>query len=103
MKMPDRSFHVTATEGAILRLLIDHREMYGLHMVIASGGRLKRGTVYVLLDRLEDKGFVRSRREDAARAGPIPKRLYQVTGSGQRVVAASSNSDKGLGLPAGAS
>jgi DNA-binding PadR family transcriptional regulator len=35
--------------------------MYGLKLIKASDERLKRGTVYVTLGRMEEKGFVRSR------------------------------------------
>ena len=32
--------------------------MYGLELVTESEGALKRGTVYVTLGRLEEKGYV---------------------------------------------
>lgn len=78
---------LSATEAVILRLLFEERGRYGLEMVKASAGALKRGTVYVLLDRLEDKGFVVSRREAEGEAGTIPRRLYKITGMGQRALA----------------
>jgi hypothetical protein len=47
---------LSAKETLILNLLPQKREMCGLQMVAASKGRLKRGTVYVTLGRMEDKG-----------------------------------------------
>jgi DNA-binding PadR family transcriptional regulator len=50
-------------------------------------GRLKRGTVYVTLQRMEEKGFIDSRLEE--RTYPeigIPRRVYRLTGAGQRVL-----------------
>ena len=63
--------------------------MYGLELVGASRGRLKRGTVYVTLGRMEDKGLVASRVEEApAHAGGLPRRLYTPTVLGRRIVRA---------------
>jgi PadR family transcriptional regulator PadR len=64
-------------------------EKYGLELVAASGGALKRGTVYVTLGRMERKGFVESRQE-AQPAGAIglPRRLYRTTAYGLKVLEA---------------
>ena len=63
--------------------------MYGLQLVTASRGRLKRGTVYVTLGRMEDKGYITSRPEAApADAGGLPRRLYEPSALGRRVQAA---------------
>jgi len=74
-------------EALILEMLVSgRRELYGLEMVDASNGELKRGTIYVTLQRLQEKGLIESRQE--ARTAPeigIPRRLYQITGLGQRV------------------
>ena len=77
-------------EAVILRLLIAAaRESYGLDLVRRSDGELKRGTVYVTLGRMEEKGFVESRLDptpDARLTGA--RRLYRITGLGQRALAA---------------
>lgn len=55
----------------------------------ASGGRLKRGTVYVTLGRMEDKGLIESRRESASHPGAaLPRRLYRATALGRRLLEA---------------
>jgi len=77
-------------EAHVLDLLLDTgRDMFGLEMIEASGGELKRGTIYVTLQRMQEKGFIESRQE--ARPAPevgIPRRLYRITGLGSRVLAA---------------
>lgn len=75
-------------ETVALELLSGGKNLYGLEMVKASGGELKRGTIYVLLDRLEDKGFVTSTAEKQAGLPGMPRRMYRITGVGQRALAA---------------
>ena len=80
---------LSGKEGLILDLLGRSREMYGLELVAASGGELKRGTVYVTLARMEEKGFVASRVDDDAPAtGGLPRRLYAATPYGRELHAA---------------
>jgi DNA-binding PadR family transcriptional regulator len=74
----------TGKEMAVLELLIGGREMYGLELVKASEGLLKRGTIYVLLDRMEQKGLVSSREGDRdATASGLPRRRYRICGQGR--------------------
>ena len=76
-------------EALILELLVDEAELYGLQLVAASKGRLKRGTVYVTLGRMEEKGFITSRLESApADEGGLPRRIYEPTAFGRRVLSA---------------
>ena len=76
-------------ESLILHLLVDEPDLYGLQLVARSRRRLKRGTVYVTLGRMEDKGYVTSRLEDAPPdAGGLRRRVYQPTALGRRVLAA---------------
>ena len=78
-------------ERLILELLIDHEEMYGLQLVAASRRRLKRGTIYVTLGRMEDKGFVASRLDEPPpHTGGLPRRLYEPTALGRQVFKAWS-------------
>jgi DNA-binding PadR family transcriptional regulator len=82
---------LSSKESLILDLLIARGALYGLQLVGASKGRLKRGTVYVTLGRMEDKGYVTSRAEDAPDgAGGLPRRLYEATPYGRRVLEAWS-------------
>jgi DNA-binding PadR family transcriptional regulator len=78
--------NLSGKEAVVLEMLLTTgRELFGLEMVEASGGLLKRGTVYVTLQRMEEKGLIESRQE--ARPGAeigIPRRLYRATGLGAR-------------------
>jgi DNA-binding PadR family transcriptional regulator len=75
-------------EGVVLELLLQNpsSEMYGLELVSKSRRRLKRGTVYVTLSRMEEKSFIESHLEKPEpSASGMPRRLYRVTGHGTRV------------------
>jgi len=76
---------VSATEAVVLNLL-ESGERFGLELVNASAGRLKRGSVYVTLSRMEAKGFVESWQEERApKAIGLPRRLYRATAYGLQV------------------
>jgi PadR family transcriptional regulator, regulatory protein PadR len=79
---------LSTLEALILDLLTAHAPTYGLDLVASSRGRLKRGSIYVTLGRMEEKGLVRSRREDRPGEGP-PRRLYEPTALGLRSLVAS--------------
>jgi DNA-binding PadR family transcriptional regulator len=76
-------------EKLILELLRSD-EMYGLQLVSAAKGKLKRGSVYVLLGRMEEKGYVISHTEAEPQHAGLPRRLYRATGLGLRVLDAWS-------------
>jgi DNA-binding PadR family transcriptional regulator len=66
--------------------LLEGRERFGLELVDASGGTVKRGSVYVLLARMEAKGFVESRQEERQPGtSGLPRRLYRATPYGLKV------------------
>jgi hypothetical protein len=75
-------------ERVILDLLVSHSEMYGLEMVKTSK-ELKRGTVYVTLARMAEKGFVESRLDESQQGSGPPRRVYSATGLGSRALWAS--------------
>jgi PadR family transcriptional regulator PadR len=77
---------LSGKELLILDLLLRERSMYGLEFVTASRGELKRGTVYVTLGRMEEKGYITSRQEDAPEgAGGLPRRVYRPTAAGRQI------------------
>ena len=85
-------------EALILELLIDGDELYGLELVARSKRRLKRGTVYVTLGRMEKKRLIRSRLEaPPPEAGGMPRRVYSPTADGRRVFAAWNQLAKVMG------
>jgi DNA-binding PadR family transcriptional regulator len=88
MVAPARVSSLSSKEALILALLTGG-EMYGLELVAASNGALKRGTVYVTLGRMEEKGYVTSRLDDELPpGGGLPRRLYQPTALGRQVASA---------------
>lgn len=70
---------------AMSLLVASPKPMYGLQMVELSDGELKRGTVYVTLNRLEEKGYITSKKEPEQPGIAQPRRLYKTTGLGVRV------------------
>jgi DNA-binding PadR family transcriptional regulator len=75
-------------EAIILDLLAARAPTYGLDLVMMSSGRLKRGSVYVTLGRMEGKGLVTSRLEHRPGEGP-PRRLFEPTALGLRSLVAA--------------
>jgi len=66
--------------------LLEASERYGLELVVASRGRLKRGSIYVTLGRMEAKAFIASRQEDRSPGAiGLPRRLYRPTAYGLKV------------------
>ena len=83
--MAPRLPSMSPTESLVMELLRG-RERYGLELVDASRGALKRGSVYVTLARMEDKGFVDSRQEERLQGtSGLPRRLYRATPYGRKV------------------
>ena len=78
---------LSGTERLIIELLMANDQLFGLQMVELSAGRLKRGTVYVTLGRMVEKGYLESRQE-ALPEGAIglPRRLYRPTGLAIRIL-----------------
>lgn len=72
------------SEYLILDILASRGPCYGLELVQASRGRLKRGSVYVTLGRMEEKGFVTS-----SAAGDDGRRRYRPTALGERALMAA--------------
>jgi DNA-binding PadR family transcriptional regulator len=71
------------SEAVILDLLASRGSLYGLQLVDASKGALKRGGIYVTLGRMEEKGFVTSAPAEGGR------RLYEPTALGLRHLVAA--------------
>jgi DNA-binding PadR family transcriptional regulator len=79
-------------ELVVLRLLHDapsSGEMYGLEMVEKSRESLRRGSVYVVLSRMEEKGLVKSRTPQSDGHPGLPRPRYRITALGQRALQAA--------------
>ena len=81
---------LSGKERLVLELLAAKRDrMYGLELVAESHGRLKRGTVYVTLGRMQQKGFIEAEPEKFSDdSGLVPRRMYRATTYGLRVLRA---------------
>jgi DNA-binding PadR family transcriptional regulator len=100
-KTPDEMPHLSRTEATILDVLLGEgsRELYGLEIVNGSNGRITRGSVYVILSRMVDKGLVESRTEPAPdRMGGLPRVMYKPSGLGLRAYRAWAAAQRTWGL-----
>ena len=91
------SFSLLPTELEVLQLLGDTPAgMYGLQLVNASEGKLRRGTVYITLGILEERGFLAStvRRDASHRA--LPRRIFRITTLGESVLDAREMLGRGM-------
>lgn len=66
---------LTSAEYEIMRLLIEDRVRYGFDM--ARTGKVSKGSVYVLLGRLEDKNMIHG--EYRVQGEGVPRREYTAT------------------------
>lgn len=80
--------NLSPLEGLILDLLSARGRAYGLELVGASAGALKRGSIYVTLGRMEQKGLVQSMLDERPGDGP-PRRIYTPTAYGLRALVAA--------------
>jgi PadR family transcriptional regulator len=77
----------SAKEAAILGVLRDSpKGLYGLEILEESRGALSRGTLYVTLGRMIDKGFLEARTSQKPKDYPgLPRPLYRLRGLGRKV------------------
>jgi DNA-binding PadR family transcriptional regulator len=101
--MPTVVPSLSGKERLVLELLASKQDrMYGLELVAESGGQLKRGTVYVLLGRMQQKGYVETEPEKHADdSGLVPRRMYRATAHGLRVLRAWAVAAETLAWEAG--
>ena len=87
--MSQSSFPRLSTKEKVILALLVPQERYGLELVQLSDGKLRRGTVYVTLQRMEAKGLLESyvKTKPPTESG-IARRLYRVATYGGRVWAA---------------
>jgi PadR family transcriptional regulator PadR len=89
--------HISRTEHAILELLVGDGELFGLQLVERSASAVKRGTVYVTLGRMQEKGYIESRTEPPVPGAiGLPRRLYRPTAYGVGVFRAWSRAARAI-------
>lgn len=76
---------VTPMELLVLSLLANKPAgAYGSELFRASEGKLKRGSIYTLLTRLEKSGFVTSTEEGPTDQLALPRTRYRITAQGRQ-------------------
>lgn len=76
---------ISTTEALILGLLAQKSVgAYGSELIHSSNGKLKRGSVYSLLSRLEKANFVESSEEAGTDQYALPRTRYRITAQGSR-------------------
>ncbi|MBT3704520.1 hypothetical protein HOG17_01940 [Candidatus Peregrinibacteria bacterium] len=68
----------TKKEIEMLTILCELGESYGLDIIETSGGKFKRGTIYVHLSKMEEKGLVTGDKEESSEVGPR-RRKFKIT------------------------
>lgn len=90
---------LSSKEFLIMEMLLNEGEMFGLEMVEESAGDLKKGTIYVTLQRMSEKDLVTSREEERGEdENGIARRLYSPTVYGERVFKAQELALKYLNM-----
>lgn len=79
---------ISDKEALVMKLLLDKPDLYGLELVAAADGAIKRGTVYVTLARMVEKGLITSRCDVEPPHRGLPRPRYQVTERGTKALAA---------------
>ena len=86
-------------EFLIMEMLIENDEMFGLEMVQESEGELKKGTIYVTLQRMSEKGLIESEEvERGEEETGIARRMYFPTSYGERIFKAQELALKYLNI-----
>lgn len=74
---------ISPTEALVLSLLVARpRGAFASELLQQSDGRLKRGSVYTLLTRLEASGLVTATEQPPQDTYALPRTSYRITGAG---------------------
>lgn len=90
---------LSGKEFSIMEMIVQNGEMFGLEMVEESVGEIKKGTIYVTLQRMVDKDLLDSREEKRNETeNGIARRMYFTTAYGERVFKAQEIALKYLNM-----
>ena len=94
--MTDKDIRLTAQTGAVLEALLVQPNLSGADLARAT--KLKSGSLYPILLRLEAAGWLRSEWEagDPAALGRPRRRFYEVTGLGATKLRAKAREQASL-------
>lgn len=96
----------TLEQHAMLAIIALHPNAYGIsiqdHIGRNAGYEPSVGSIYAALDRLEEKGFVRSKQGEATRERGGRRKLYfSLTAPGRKALTGSINATHSLSRAAG--
>jgi PadR family transcriptional regulator PadR len=96
----------TLEQHAMLAIIALQPNAYGIsiqnHISQKAGYEPSVGSIYAALDRLEEKGFVRSKQGEATRERGGRRKLYfWLTAPGKKTLTESLNATRSLGRAAG--
>jgi len=94
---PNQSSQTRAVLAALLERPLAWRHGYDLSK--ATG--LKSGTLYPLLIRLSDQGFLESKWVDSEQPGKPPRHAYRLTASGKALARSFDTEKEGHAAPRG--
>lgn len=90
---------ITSSEALVLSLLSQQSGgAFGSQLVHLSEGKVKRGSVYAVLGRLDSAGYVRAVEEAPTEEYALPRTRYQITALGARARSEFAQWH-GLGVP----
>ena len=89
-------FRLTRTTAKVLLALAEQPQAWRYGYDLSRQTGLKSGTLYPLLMRLAERGWLQTRWEDSGLAGRPPRHMYRLTGDGQAQAAALAAPDARL-------
>jgi len=84
---------------ALLAALIDQPRKWRHGYDLSKDTGLKSGTLYPIMMRLGDRGFLESKWEDSAKPGRPPRHVYRLTATGSVLARAQLRSNQGVPVP----
>ena len=70
----------------VLRVFLDDPSAHHHGYDLMKATKLASGTLYPMLNRLKEEGVLISRSEPSQKAGRPPRKVYEMTGDGVRIV-----------------
>ena len=83
----------------VLRQLLSDSEAWSYGYDLSRTTGLKSGTLYPILIRLTDRGWLEARWAEPARPGRPPRHLYRLTGKGRAAAARLTAARTAAGSP----
>jgi len=93
-----RLFRSTRPMRALLAAFVDGGMVWRHGYDLSKETGVKSGTLYPLLMRFADRGWVEARWTEAAAPGRPPRHIYRLTPEGQRIAAEAAAGDPALRL-----